>query len=380
MATSPSISARLAAGLLFINLFVYALVVFSLYQVRLQYEHHTRHVTQNLAHSLAINITGVLDKMDVALCAVAHETRRQLIGGGIKGEVLNRYIAQEHAQLPEFAAMWVADAAGNVLFGSPLPPPPGKPVTIADREYFSRLINTQDTGLVISKPVISRITQEWVVLVCRRINYSDGSLAGVAFGSLRVVDYFTRMFAPIDVGKRGLIALLDAESGVIVSYPETSENSDQVGSKVLTGTTLDLVRTNRYSGSYTAITEADHIERTCSYRKSSRYPFYLFVAQSTRDYLAPWSKEAAIALSLLGCFTLVTLCSAWLIHKQINETLAQQTLERHSDNLEMLVKERTTDLAELTERQGRGVSLPSSFPSIPVRQTTRNCDGDHHVN
>ena len=241
----------------------------------------------------------------------------------------------------------MAVAEGNVRYGTQIPF--GKPINITDREYFSRLLKNQGLELVISKPVIGRITKDWSVLVCKRISHSDGSFAGVAFGSLKVVDYFSNMFSAIDVGKRGVISLRDEDLGVIVRYPKTTEISDLVGSKVIADKTINMFRANPNSGTYTSISKADNIERTISYRKISTYPFYIIVAQSTDDYLFPWRKEAAIELSLLGCFTLITLFAVRMINKRTHEMLAFQMLERQNEDLDALVKERTADLAELTE-------------------------------
>ena len=254
MWASNSLIKRLAAGVFFSNLFVYALVGLSIYQSRQQYERQAALTTQNLAHSLETSIAGILNKMDVTLFALSKESERQLIGGGINGKLLNAYIAQLHKQVPEFEEMWIADEEGNVQIGTNIPA--SKPINITDREYFHRLYENPDPGLVISQPVIGRITKTWSVLICRRINHPDGSFAGVAFGSLRVVDYFTRMFSSIDIGKGGIIALRDDGLSLIAQSPPVGE----IGSKVLSAKTREMIRANPNSSTYTTLTKQDNIE------------------------------------------------------------------------------------------------------------------------
>lgn len=343
MSASNPLIGRLAAGVFFINLFVYALVGLSLYQSQQQYERQITLSTQNLAHSLEISITGIFNKMDVTLFALSKEAERQLVGGGINGKLLNAYIAQLHKQIPEFEAMWIAGEEGNVQFGTNIPA--SKPINIADREYFRRLYENPAAGMVISLPVIGRITKTWSVLIGRRINHPDGSFAGIAFGSLRVVDYFTKMFSTMDIGKHGIISLRDDGLALIAQYPP----GWQIGSKVVSAKTLEIIRANPNSSSYTTVTKYDNVERTISYQKVTSYPFYIFVAQSKYEYLSPWRKEVAIALMLLALFTLFTLFSAWMFNIRTSEMLARHFLQRDRDNLDMKVKERTAELEALNQ-------------------------------
>ncbi|WP_173201558.1 hybrid sensor histidine kinase/response regulator [Geobacter sp. SVR] len=350
MSQSKQLATRLFVLVSLVNIFVYSLVGFSLYQNHQQYMAQASVATQNLAQALEISVIGVLNKIDVALHSLARETERQLENNEINDRLLNQYMAEQHSQFPELEEIWVANAAGNVRWGTKLLP--GKPVNISDREYFSRLLHSQGSRLVISKPVMGRITKEWSILACKRISNPDGSFAGVAFGSLRFVDYFSNLLLHIDIGQGGSITFRDQDLGLLVRYPQRSVR-EQVGSKQLSPKTLEMIRKDPKSGSYTAISGFDKIERTISYRKVDGYPFYVSVAQSTQDYLSPWKKEAAIALLLLVSFTLFIIIIAWMFYKRrMQETLTMQALERHSDDLEVINQQLLEEISERKKAEG----------------------------
>ena len=314
---------RLAIGVIFINLFVYLLVGLALYQIRQQYEKQMALSTQNLAQSLAINVSGILDKIDVALFTMVNETEWQLVDGGINGKSLNAYIARQHSRFPELQGMRMTDDAGDILYGTGISA--GNPVNIADREYFRSLYENPDAGLVISKPLISRVSGIWSLIIARRVNNPDGSFAGAAYGVISL-EYFTTLFTSIDIGTHGLIEMHDEGLASIVPYPETEATGSSSGKNCLSGPDTDPIRANPQSGTYTA-TLKDTIERTVSYRKIVPYPLYIIVGRSAIDYLAPWHKEVAVALTLLALFTLVTIFfSSLVITKRSNEMLSMAEL------------------------------------------------------
>ena len=105
---------------------------------------------------MEITISDFLDKMNISLFAIKNEAERELAGGGINEKVLNAYIKRENTVIPIFEEMWVADRNGNVRYGTNIPT--DQTVNITDREYFQRLRANPEPGLIISKPVIGRIT------------------------------------------------------------------------------------------------------------------------------------------------------------------------------------------------------------------------------
>ena len=338
MLNKKSLAIRLAVGVVLVNLFVYFLVGVAIYKSRQHYERQAALTTQNFAHTLELTISGFFEKMDISLFAIKNEAERELAGGGINDTLLNTYIIREKTVIPIFEEMWVADENGNVRYGTKLVP--HQVVNISDREYFQRIRNNPGSGLVISKPVIGRITKTWSILISRRINNSDGSFAGLVLGSLRFADYFDHLFSEINVGRQGIIELRDEELALISQYPKTTGPGGQVGSKMVSTSTRDKVRTYPDFATYNTVFARDGVERTVSYSKISGHPFYITVALGRYEYLSAWRKESAVTLTLLLLFTLLTNYSARtfyskriqsLLHKE--ETRLQLCLEANSEGV-----------------------------------------------
>ena len=106
--------------------------------------------------------------------------------------------------MPDIDGLRVVNAQGENVYGTGVTS--GPKTSVADRSYFIRLQNDPNAGLVISDPVVGRVSKKWSLIFARRINHPDGSFAGVAYGTI-TLENFLRTFASINVGASGTIAL-----------------------------------------------------------------------------------------------------------------------------------------------------------------------------
>ena len=303
---------RLTTGVIIINLLAYALVGLFLYQVRFQYERQAERSTQNLSQSLEINITGIFDKIDLMILNLVDEAEMHLASGGIKPRSINAFIVRQRGHLPEIDSMRMVTAEGIIAYGSPALTSPLK--TIADRDYFIELRDNPKAGLVISKPVQSRITGKWIVIAARRVNQPNGTFAGIALCTLSL-EYFNSLFSSLHVGEHGSVTMRDRDLAIVVRFPETQGIGSNVGMTNVSRLFRELVESGQESKTYKATYPVDSIERTYTYQKLSKYPYYINVGLAERDYLALWRKEAAVALSLLALLSMLTILAAMMIFK-----------------------------------------------------------------
>jgi len=301
----------LAAAILLINLFVIALTGLSLRQSKIQYEERAEVTTQNLAQVLEEYIDSSFDKVGILLLAAVDEIESRLAAGGIDRRELNKYLSDHSAKLPELAALRMLNAHGEVTYGTGLI---GKsPASAADRDYFIRLRDDPNAGLFISRPLVSRISGKWVIMLARRVNRPDGSFAGVVYGVVPL-EHFLKLFTSIDIGKHGAISLRDGELGIILRYPEPLGIGSTIGQRTVSREFQSMLRLGRDKGTFNARTPVDNIERTYSYRRFSAYPLYVNVGLATSDYLADWRGEVAKMSAIAALFFLITLFTARLIY------------------------------------------------------------------
>jgi len=353
----------LVAVVLLVDLSVIALAFFSLRQSWLQYGKQAAVQTQNLSQALEYSIAGIMDKTDLALLSVADEVQRQAARGGMDGAVLNACIARQYARLPELDGIRVANAQGEVWYGTGV----AAAIKVADRDYFLQLRDHPTAGPAISRPVIGRISGKWVLIVARRVNNPDGSFAGVVYGPI-ALERIMKIFASIDVGHRGAISLRDETMGIIARYPESKGVGSVVGNRNISPELQKRIEAGERSGTYFTPTSFGNVARVVSYRRVAGYPFHINVGLAATDYLAQWWRDLAKMSALVALFVAVVLVLSRLVFlRWRREKEAQAALRLSKEELEQRVAERTDELfranAQLTtelaerERAERGLRL-----------------------
>jgi PAS domain S-box-containing protein len=298
---------------------------FWLYHSKLRYEKHAEVITQNLCFTLAAHISDTVDKIDLTVLTVADEVEKQLAGGGIDEQRLNAFIARHHARLPDLGGLRVVNAQGENAYGIAVNP--GTRTSVADRAYFIRLKGDPGAGLVVSEPVVGRVSKQWSIIFARRVNQPDGSFAGVVYGTI-TLEHFISTFSSIDVGKHGAITLRGEELALIARYPQPADFGEVVGKKNASPELQRSILASKHAGTYRSSKSFDIVQRTYSYHKVSSQPLYVVVGMAPEDYLAAWQSEASWITSLVAIFILGTILSSWLIYRGwIRRTRAVQALE-----------------------------------------------------
>jgi PAS domain S-box-containing protein len=322
---------RLLAVAVAVDLLFISLAALSLWQSRRQFEERAEITTQNLAHALAGHITDAVDKIDLTVLTVADEVEKELAGGGIDARALSALVARQQARLPVLDGLRVVNALGENAYGTGVTP--GFRTSVSDRAYFARLRDEPQAGLVISEPVVGRISKKWSIILARRVNRPDGSFGGLVYGTMTTED-FLATFSSIDVGAHGTTSLRDEQLVLIARYPRTPGLLDERGDTTASPELKNLVNVRKTDGSYRTDRGFDHVKRTYSYRKVPNRPLYVLVGLAYEDYLAPWRSEANGVSALAALFVLGTVISSRLVYRGwMRRASAVQALARQGEVL-----------------------------------------------
>ena len=267
---------RLTATVIVVNILVYAMIGFWLCKDKRYYHHMAESATQNMAKVIATNIGGIFDRIDTGLFALMNETQRQLAGQKIDKAELEGYIKRLLKNLPELFDLSVADAQGNVLYGTDIVA--GKSVNIKDRAYFRYLSENPDNKMVLSKLVHGRVSGRWLFVLAKRIDYPDGSFAGTAIGMFDI-SYLDNLFSELKTERQGHIELRDNEFDLIAYWPKSKEPGCQIGSRILSEKTSDLIARDTVAATYKAIVPCSNTEQMVSLRKTDEYPFLCYCCE-----------------------------------------------------------------------------------------------------
>jgi len=294
-----------------LNLLVMSIAALGLSQSRDRREERATTASKNLSLVLERQIASLVDKVDLVLRTVTDEVARTQATPSADPATLDGFIKQQSKRVPELHGLRTADANGNVNHGFGLAP--GVRANLADRPYFMQLAGQPQAGLVISKPVVSRVSGEWEIVLARRLDQPDGSFGGVVYATI-TLQHFIDMFSMLDTGPGGVVALRDADLGVIARQPVITSVGGDVGNATVSPKLRAPVMAGETAGSYTGA-GGDGIERTISFRRISRYPMYIVVGLGTADYLAEWRAETTKAAVLGAAFLLMTVVFAVMVYR-----------------------------------------------------------------
>ncbi|HTJ97597.1 MAG TPA: EAL domain-containing protein, partial [Rhodocyclaceae bacterium] len=273
---------------------------------------------------------------------VVNEMERQVALRHLEPARIHRLLEQQTELLPESAGFRITDAKGAVLIG--VGDNSSRVLNIADREYFAALSIRNEPGLVISKPVVGHVTQEWIIPFARSYRYPDGRFAGVVSVPISVA-FFNRMLTRFDVGPSGATSLRDRDLGLIARYPPDSKGQKlAVGSNNISQAMRDLANTGTIEKTYSTRAPYDQTVRVNTFLRVSNAPFYIIAGVAQDEYLKSWRRELWQTLVFFALFVLATSFLARMVYrawsKQEKSNLV--LLERNS--------ELATALTELAER------------------------------
>ncbi len=339
---SPSSYAikRLAVIVLLLNLFVALLAMNWLNHSKLQDQEEAAVATRNMAQLLEQHLIDVIDKIDISLLAAAGEVKRQKVQGAIDAPALNAYLMRMKSHLPDVTSIRIADAQGAVRYGNGVVP--DTRVNVADREYFIAQRDNSKAGLVIAKPVFSRIDKRWVVILSRAIHLPEGSFGGVVYANISL-EQLSKEFSTINVGNKGVVALRDRDFGLVVRYPEANSIDASIGNKAASPKFLELIGAGQTSATYIASAAIDNIERVFSFRKPSSLPYYIIVGLAAEDYLAEWREQVTNVAVLLVFFFLGTLLLSWLFFRAWTRFIAANAALVEQEDVLRIVTDYTYD-------------------------------------
>jgi signal transduction histidine kinase/ActR/RegA family two-component response regulator len=289
------------------NLLVALSSGYSLVRSRQHYEQKAELLTQNIANAMDQNVSSSIEKIDLMLRTVADELERQMAAGGVDDALMNDFIARQTRRLPEIESLRATSPDGMIILGNGTNR--RDRISVADRDYFIQLRDQPDQGLIVTKPLIGKISNHYVILFCRRYTDPQGHFAGVTYATI-AVDHYYGLMSQFDVGANGIVALRDSDFGLITRRPGLEGDSNgAIGGKGISPELVQSVGSGAVSGTYHTLKSPDRVERTYSFRRLRDAPMLAFVGAASRDYLSDWREEAIRSAVIALGFMILSLVS-----------------------------------------------------------------------
>lgn len=311
-------------GALLVCLLIVVMTGVTLWQEKLRYRERSEVFAQNTTRLLAQHIEDVFRQGDSILQSVAYRHQQEAARGALDSGGFSAYLSHQLLVSRPFMGIRVVDANGVVRFGT------GQgvaPIDVTDRDYFQRLKalprGSADHPLLVSGPLLLRLTRQWGMVLARRIESPSGDFAGVVFMTLHN-EVFGELFESIQLGPNGAIVLRTADLAQIDRYRRGPLADQEVGNRRVSQTLRDQIRQNPETGTYVATTQFDRVERFYSYRRVGAFPLYVLVGEATRDFVHHLGATTHVLLAFSGLMLVLTVAGFWHMYRLAQHRLKAQ--------------------------------------------------------
>ncbi|MBC7538901.1 MAG: GHKL domain-containing protein [Bacteriovorax sp.] len=255
--------------------------------------HSAKVQSSNLTEVLEGQISTSFKKIDLILMELQDQFSIDQVLTPKKSYTYNKLLLNHKNRLPEVLSIKAVDQDGEFI-GDDL----GflAKSNLRDREYFQYLKNSNKDELKISRPVISKTTGKWVMVLARPILSKVGKFRGLILATIPL-DFYREMFSAINIGPKGVITLYGFDHFVYARIPWSDEHFGKVIK--LAPQIDDLVNGSNHSTSYLSSSRIDNVERIVTGRKIGNYHFTVLVGLAVKDFLYAWKLRTFIYIILI---------------------------------------------------------------------------------
>lgn len=211
----------------------------------------------------------------------------------------------------------------------------------ADRAYFIFHRDNLSARTLISAPIQSRSSGEWIIPISRRVNDPDGRFAGVALATLSI-PRFREFLERFDIGSSGAIAV--SLAGVLLV--RRPDRVDDLGKRTAGISSLRAIFDAEKSGSLDARSTLDGVQRIIGFDHTKNYPVLVTVAVGRDEALQDWRINSAYQTALVAFLCLIVVAAGALVVHAIRQRISVETGLRNTRDALTLANERLEYLAQ----------------------------------
>lgn len=227
-------------------------------------------------------------------------------------EEIQRMLARKLSTIPEGSVLHLSNAHGDHIYSSLVEIPK---INIADRYHFMRQREVANAGLVISPPLISRTTGKWAIVVTRRLNFEDGSFAGVINFIINLED-LDKIFTSLGVMHNGVVNMRDRQMRLMARSPAAKSG---MGKPLANHPAAAYLRRGIDHAVYHAAGSDDGVMRLYSFREVGNFGLYVFAGIAEDDYLSEWKTHIKVYVLTSLMLTAVVLMMLQVIWRGLIE-------------------------------------------------------------
>ncbi|SDH19450.1 response regulator [Propionivibrio dicarboxylicus] len=300
--------------------------------------HMARISVTNTAQVLARQIDTAFEHTDAFLLSVGIRYLDAADRGPAGADMLLRQIHREIIHYDAVSRIGITDANGIVVVNSGFADQNRPPTDLSDRDYFRRA-KGGELGRLYAGPLQSRLTDEWVIVLARRLQNSRGAFVGVIFAILPV-DMIGQQFSGLDLGSSGVVNLRTGDLAQVARHPALGGANQDIGNRNVSKTIRDMMQDapGQTQYVYRTVAPLDGVERVYAYQKFDNAPFWMTVGRAISDFAPAWQRNIAILATLALTMTALLLWGGARLDRQTRH-LARRVEEKEAAERERMASE-----------------------------------------
>jgi len=336
------------------------------------YTAQAKHIAEGLVAIAAVNIGSELGQVDVLIRATADELQRLQSSGSATDQLLQDVLASRIKLLKGVEALRLSDAAGLVRWGNALPP--GAPMNVSDRDYFKQAIGYHEDASMVTGPLRSKVSGNWVMVFARPISVG-GHFNGIVYVSI-AADHFRNVFDRYELADKDAMTLRRDDLRLLARRSPGSSSQGEVGATAVSDELRATLAENPSSGSYVAMVAMDGVERTTAYRAVEGWPFVVYAGLNNERFFKPWVKlTRTVSLLTALAWGLVAMATLIVYRASGGEARAMQALAGQTRRTQALLRI-AGDGIHIVDHTGRLVEMSDSFAQM-LRSSRERLIGRH---
>src|SRR4051812_12506777 len=160
-----------------------------------------------------------------------------------------------------------------------------KPINFADRDYFQQHQSRALDQMLISGPVMGRITKQWAIQFSRPIYDRGGAFAGLIVMALPP-PALELVYRDVRASGEDVVTLVRTDGGIVARTRDLDR-----AARISLKDTPGLREADAPSGVFTGSGRIDGVVRLIAYSKVRSYPLVVYVSQEMENVLASYYSQ-----------------------------------------------------------------------------------------
>ncbi|WP_170826935.1 sensor domain-containing diguanylate cyclase [Magnetovibrio blakemorei] len=269
-------------------------------------------------------------------------------------------IMQGGGEVPSFAHLFILGPDGSVVANSVTYPTPK--LNAAERDFFVYHRDHPSYELHISQPDYSKITQERVIFLTKRLEDPSGTFLGIIGIHLKL-RHFDHIYGSLELPPGGTVTIIRSDGWGVYRYPMAESFfkksiQDHAGFRKMMGQRAGYLKTTK--------SPYDSTLRVAGFYASDKYPLLSIVTVTHDSILINWLQSAIQISIMVGVGVLFIIALAFFSYRQLGHLNYALELSSH-DSLTKLRNRRAFDdrIGEEWRRAIRG-AYPVSLLFVDV--------------